>query len=227
MQKYKLVYEEENGYCEIPIRRHDDFSEELEICFIDFFTTFFKNEKECIKELFDNSCIPSMNGKLVIKRPNGNVKSLDIMYDNPEFRKVSYILMRTLKFNDTNYLKQTSELNSCIGPMICYFIENPNALNHLQKTFNYKKTNIDFINHLNKFIELSQKNFYTPVESGIRNNEKVYIYSKLANYNLLRELTIWVDKYKNGEIKIPINNNWKNPYENYEEKLEENHNYKL
>ncbi len=226
MQKYKLIYENENEICEIPLRRyHENYESELEICFIDAFTTVFQDEEECIKHLYDKNFVPDKKGSLYIKRPNGKVSSLDIIYNNLDFREISYKLEQSLRNGDTSRLPQTSELNSCTGPLIRYFIDDEKAFEVLKKTFGYKKDNIEFLKHLDLYLGLLGKGFYTPEEMFKRENERKYIYSKLSNYNFLRELLVWTSKYKNGKIIISLkeHSTWKNPYEEYERIQEERH----
>lgn len=229
MQKYKLIYENGNNIFEIPLRRYNqNYETEIEICFIDAFTTVFQDEEECIKNLYEKNLIPDKKGSLFIKRPNGKVSSLDIVYNNLDFREISYKLEQSLRNSDTSHLQQTSELNSCTGPLIRYFMDDEKAFEVLKKTFGYKKDNIEFLKHLNSYLELVGRGFYTPEEKARRESERKYIYSKLSNYNFLRELLVWTSKYKDGKITIQykVNSNWKNPYEEYE-RAQEEHRYTL
>lgn len=226
MQKYKLVYENESDFYEIPLQRYNDsYETELEICFIDSFTTVFEDDQDCIRYLYEKDCIPDKDGFLSIKRPNGKVQALDIIYNNLDFRKVSYKLIQSLRTTDTSHLQQTSELNSCTGPLIRYFIDDKTALETLKKTFGYKEDHVEFLKHLIPYVGLIDKGFYTPEEVAIRNRERKYIYSKLFNYNFLRELLVWVEKYKNDKIvtQSKTNSHWKNPHEVYEKKKEKYH----
>ena len=101
MQKYKLVYETETEEVVIPIKVKDETYEgEVEICFIDKITTIFENEKELLNQLCENNLISSNNGKLHIKRPNGKVDAMGIIYDDNKFElsfEISNILIERNK----------------------------------------------------------------------------------------------------------------------------------
>ena len=102
-------------------------------------------------------------------------------------------------------------------------MDDEKAFEVLEKTFGYKKDNVEFLRHLNSYLQLIGKGFYTPEEKARKESERKYIYAKLSNYNFLRELLVWTIKYENEKIMIhsKTNSSWKNPFEEYEKKQEE------
>lgn len=221
MQKYKFVYETDDEQVEILLPgKTENYEKELESCFIDKYTTIFENEHECVNHLYSKHIIPNNNGSLHIRRPNGKVDALSIIFNDEKLRMVSCKLISQLKNSGISRLPQTSELNSCIGPLIKFFIEDENALKELNKTFCYKKDIKELVDNLNGYLSYQGKNFLEPFEVERRNVFQNNIYSQLRNYDLLRELKTWIIEYKKGNKKVS-SSTWKNPYEKFEREKEE------
>lgn len=222
MQKYKLVYETETEEVVIPIKVKDETYEgEVEICFIDKITTIFENEKELLNQLCENNLISSNNGKLHIKRPNGKVDAMGIIYDDNKFREVSYNAIQQFKKSGSLKLKKTTEVDGCIGVTIRFFIEDERALDILNKTFCYKNDIKELVKNLNGYLSYKDKTILEVWEVSDREKFRNNLYSQLRNYNLLRELIVWIHEYKKGGKKIKYSSTWQNPYEKFEMEKEE------
>jgi hypothetical protein len=47
------------------------------------------------------------------------------------------------------------------------------------------------------------------------------MYKLAENYDLVRDLKIWISEYKKGKKLEIRNSNWKNPYEIYDKKIDD------
>ena len=222
MQKYKLVYEvekEEQIIC--LIGTDDSYSNEVEICYIDKFTTVFKHEQECIKYLYDKKIIINPNGTLHIKRPKGKVDVEKILYDDEAFRNLSCRLISQLKNGKRTRIPQISELFACVGPTIRFFSENDYALKLLNKEYNFKTSFNEFVTNLNGYLKFKDQSSFTPEEIAEREKYRNKMYKLAENYDLVRDLKIWISEYKKGKKSEIRNSNWKNPYEIYDKKTDD------
>lgn len=225
MQKYKLVYETKDIQQLIALKGVDDnYTTEFEICFIDKFTTVYRDEQECINYLYKNQIIDSTNGNLYIRRPKGNVNVEKVIYNDEALRNLSSKLISQLKNGKRTRLPQISELHACIGPTIRFFMDNDNAVKILNEEKNFKKSFNDFVVNLNGYLKFKDQTSYTPGEIAEREKYRNNIYKLLENYDLTRELKVWIYEYKSGKKINSKYQNWKNPYEKYEKQFDEEKN---
>lgn len=223
MQKYNLVYEHDDEQFNIALPgKTGDGELELESCFIDVYTCKFKNEHECLSDLYRRGIISNTDGSLHIKRPKGRVDAIEIIFNDEKFVEVSYILAAQLKKKNTSTLPESRDLNICIGQFIDFFSENKKALEILNKTFCYKENNKKFVEHLTNYIKYSDRTitFLEPFEAERKNIGQINIYKRLKNYDLLREVKVWIQEYPRASRKQYFSK-WQNPYEKFEMEQEE------
>lgn len=222
MKKYKLVFKNyENNELEIILLKGmDDYEECVELCFIDKFTTQFENEQECIKYLKNKNIITSEKGSLQIVRPKGLVNACTVMYKNV-FKQFSKEICEKRIYGKSSVLSETYEQKEISSYIIKYFISNKKALSDLGKTYFNNKRIIEL---LEKYSILSiPKGWREPEEVQISISTKEEIKKLLKNYNIIRDLYIWIQqneiylkkqKFHGYESDSII----KNPYEEYEKK---------
>lgn len=224
MQKYKLIFNnrDTNKQEIIVLNGLNDYEEITELCFIDKFTSVFKNELECVEYLKSKNLIDSLNGHLSILRPTGEVSAESILYNNNYFKFFSKEICDKKRSGIANpRLVETYEQKEVCNKIINYLKNEKQALNYFNKTYFQSKK---FVQLLNKYFEISvPKGWTEPGEQVMINSIKKEVYSMLKNYETLRSVYIWIQEYKinrekkqfqgyNSNIKV------KNPYEEYEKK---------
>lgn len=219
MQKYRLVYETEKEQIDIMlIGKGELLNSILEISFIDEFTTLFENEQKCIEYLYQKNIIQNTNGKLVIKRPKGKVPACDVIYDDNEFNQVAKQNSAQLKQTEkASKLRETSIVVKCQSNIIKFFYNEEEAIQAFKQAFYFRSKAL--VDNLEGY--LAYKNheaFYEPGETERRDRFKREAKSILRNYQVLRNVYVWITKYSKTPEKTYSG---VNPFEEYERKQDE------
>lgn len=226
MEKYRLVYETEQEQIEIYLKGKDnEYTNLLELCFIDAFTTVYENQLECIAYLRDKGIIESLNGKLHIKRGKGKEIATQIFYKDDDLRNLSLEVCQKMRAGHKAGLSETKEYKKCSADIIRFFYSDEEAVATLNKSFYAKKLKL-FVENLKGYLEYKYHDaFYEPGEIARREKFRNNIYSSLKNYETLRELKIWISAYINSAKRMGSLSR-KNPFEEYERRQEEAENRK-
>lgn len=218
MQKYKLIYKSDQGTKEIVLKgSSENYESAVELCYIDAFTTIYQNLNECIQYLYQNKIITSTNGKLCIIRSKGEVEVHPIFYNDSDIRILSLEVSKKLRQHSKSSLSETKEYKKCAGEIIRFFYDNDKAFEQLKKSFYTSKS---FINIFEEYLTYKEHSaYYTPEEIDYREKIRKNLYNILKNYDIIRELKMWINNYQNSSKKT--SSSWKNPFEEYERQKEE------
>lgn len=221
--KYRLVFKGKDNLNEnIFLSGINDYEDIVDLCFIDKFTSVFKNESECIEYLKSKNLINSINGHLSILRPAGEVSAETILYNNNYFRIFSKEICDKKRLGvNTSHLTETHEQKELKSKIINYFKDDKQAFQQFKKTYFGSKK---FPLLLDKYFELSvPKGWTEPGEQARIISIQKEVYTMLKNYKILRSIYVWIDEYKNYQLKKQFqgynsNSTVKNLYEEYEKK---------
>ena len=224
MIKYSLIFNncDTNENQKISLKSKNEYEDAMEICFIDRFTSQFIDEMSCIEYLFSKKIISSENGYLSICKPNGLKQATGIIYDDGNFKNFAKEICdkKNAGFNVVR-LDETILQKQVRSQIINFFNDDKEALNSFVKTFFEGK---NFSKLLKEYIDLNvPKGWIEPGEYTRINSIRMSIYSMLRNYELLREIYLWIRDYQLYQYKQKFSgyqsdSNVKNPYEEYEKR---------
>ena len=170
---------------------------------IDRLTTQYKSEDHLLQELAKSKSYQylfndGVNKHLTLVYKHQGYRQKEVIYDNKLLSKCAAMIQKKKKNNQNPELEYFEELNEFIKRIKTY----AKSENYRKKLKNSKYVDYHLKKDLIPYIKLFEQhpNFLTPSQASYRDELENAISRKMKNYQTVRNLIIWEQKYIPKEV---------------------------